>query len=56
VALNDGGGGEWGDMTGQRPTGDYYENLGRKHYFGEGLYFLVWGIFSGFGSLVLEIG
>jgi hypothetical protein len=42
-------------MTGQRLTGEDYENLGRKHYFGGGLYFLVW-IFFWFWSLVLEIG
>jgi hypothetical protein len=29
------GGGEWEeeDMRGQRPSGEDYENLGRKHYF-----------------------
>jgi hypothetical protein len=45
-----------GDMTGQRLTGDDYENLGRKHYLEGRIVFPGLGIFSGFGSLVLEIG
>jgi hypothetical protein len=43
-------------MTGQRLTGEDYENLGRKHYFEGRTVFPDEGIFSGFGSLVLEFG
>jgi hypothetical protein len=42
------------DMTGKSPIGDHYENLGRKHYFGREDCISCFGIFSGFGSLVLE--
>jgi hypothetical protein len=45
-----------GDMTGQRPSGGDYENLGRKHYFGEDCIFWFGGDIFWFWSLVLEIG
>jgi hypothetical protein len=34
-----------GDMTGQRPSGMDYENLGEEHYCKED--YIFWGIFSG---------
>jgi hypothetical protein len=44
-----------GDMMGKSPTGEDYENLGRKNYFGRrGLYFW-FAYFSGVGSLVLGV-
>jgi hypothetical protein len=50
VALNEGGGGEWGDMTGQRPSGEDYEILGeealleRRTVFSGFDIFLVWSL------------
>jgi hypothetical protein len=45
-----------GDMMGKSPTGEDYENLGRKNYFGEERTLYFWfGIFSGVGSLVFGV-